>query len=164
MQHYRVRAHSAASPAAVYSLLLDGKSWPAWMGVDAVDIESTASTTEETAEVGRIGEIRVIRTGRYVNREQIVALVPNHKFSYIILDGMLHDYKGDVALSVMPAGGTDICWRGVFKMSFPLAGWCMQLYLTRFMQRAVEKLARYAERAENASLPIPADDATSQPS
>ncbi len=147
MQSYEVRAHSAAAPTTIYSLLLNAKSWPAWMGVDTVDVESTSPMPVNTTEVGRVGQIRVIRTGRYVNREQIVQLIPDRKFSYIILDGMLHDYSGDVDLALSPTGGTDISWRGVFRMSFPIAGWFMQLYLTRFMQRAVDKLARYAEQA-----------------
>jgi glycine/D-amino acid oxidase-like deaminating enzyme len=40
---------------------------------------------------------------------------------------------------------------GHIRMSFPLAGWFMQLYLTRFMQRGVDKLARHAELIQDDS-------------
>jgi hypothetical protein len=90
----------------------------------------------------------LIRTGRYVSREQIVELVPDQKFSYIVLGGMLRDYVGKVSLTALPKGGTEIRWCGVFRMPIPLAGWLMKLYLTRFMQRGVDKLARYAEKVQ----------------
>jgi hypothetical protein len=148
MQRYEVMATSKARPCTVYALLLDGRSWPEWMGVDAVDVEPTSSVDGSTAAVSRIGQIRLIRTNRYVSREQIVELIPDRKFSYIVLDGMLHDYRGDVTLTSSPKGGTEIRWCGVFRMSFPLAGWLMKLYLSRFMQRGVDKLARYAEQVQ----------------
>jgi len=148
MQKYEVMGTSKALPSIVYALLVDGRSWSEWMGVDAVDIEPSSSVDGSAAAVSRVGEIRLVRTNQYVSREQIVELIPDRKFSYIVLDGMLHDYRGDVALTSSPEGGTEICWRGVFRMSFPLAGWFMQLYLARFMQRAVNKLARYAEQVQ----------------
>jgi Polyketide cyclase / dehydrase and lipid transport len=86
-----------------------------------------------------------------VSREQIIELVPDRKFSYINLDGMLQDYRGDVTLTSSSKGGTEISWRGIFRMSFPLAGWFMQLYLTRFTQRGVDKLARHAELIQDDS-------------
>jgi hypothetical protein len=148
MHKYEVKATSKALPDTVYALLLDGRSWPAWMGVDHVDIEPSGSIYIPATEFSKIGETRLIRTGRYVSREQIVELIPDQKFSYIVLDGMLHDYKGEVSLTASPKGGTEIRWCGVFRMSLPLAGWLMKLYLTRFMQRGVNKLARYAEKVQ----------------
>ena len=90
-----------------------------------------------------------------MNHEEITQLVPNSRFSYIILDGMLHDYKGDVTLTALAEGGTKIEWTGAFRMSIPGAGWFMKVYLARFMQRAVKNLARQAEAftaSERASL------------
>ena len=80
-----------------------------------------------------VGDVRRIQTGKYVNHEEIVQLVPNTKFSYTILDGMLHDYKGEVMLTALAEGGTKIEWTGAFKMSIPGAGrffmehlrWCV---------------------------------------
>ncbi len=82
-----------------------------------------------------------MQTGKYVSHEQIVRLVPDTQFSYIILDGMLRDYKGDMRLTTLANAGTKIRWTGTFHMSIPGACWLMKLYLTRFMQRAVSNLA-----------------------
>lgn len=132
MQHYRVKAHSAADPRTIYSLLIDGMTWPAWMPIDSVDLEQENALAKPTNQPEQVGDVRIIRTGKYVNREKIVQLIPERKFSYVILDGMLHDYKGDVELTPAPTGGTEIEWHGVFRMSIPGAAWLMRLYLTRF--------------------------------
>ena len=144
MQHYRVTAISTAAPSFVYGLLIDGQTWPSWMGVDAVATERKDVGMRAPDDPDRVGDVRRVQTGRYVNHEEIVELIPGRKFSYVILDGMLHDYKGDVTLTPLPAGGTEIEWRGSFRMSVPGAGWLMKMYLTRFMQRAVNRLARQA--------------------
>ena len=55
----------------------------------------------------RVGDVRRVQTDKYVNHEEIIQLVPNAKFSYIILDGMLHDYEGDVTLIPVAEGGNE---------------------------------------------------------
>jgi hypothetical protein len=85
---------------------------------------------------------------RYVNHEKLVELIPCQKFSYIIVDGILHDYKGDVTLTPSLGRGTEIEWQASFRMSLRGAAWFMKLYLTHFMQRAVCALANYAEALE----------------
>ena len=147
MQSYSVTAHSSADPSIVYGLLLDGKTWPSWMGVDAVDTKRKDGENRSPGDADTVGDVRRIQTGRYVNYEQIVELVPERKFSYVILDGMLHDYRGDVTLAPLFNGGTKIEWQGSFRMSIPGAAWLMRLYLSRFMQRAVSGLARHAAAA-----------------
>ena len=149
MQRYSVTAQSSANPSDVYALLIDGRTWPAWMGVDSVETEHRDPGRRSSHDPDRVGDVRRVQTGKYVNHEEIVQLVPNARFSYIILDGMLHDYKGDVMLTALAAGGTKIEWTAAFRMSIPGAGWFMKLYLTRFMQRAVKNLAQQA--AEHAS-------------
>ncbi len=144
MQKYSVTAQSSAGPAIVYGLLLNGQTWPAWMGVDSVETQRKNPDARSPHGADGVGDVRRIQTGKYVNHEEIVQLVPNSKFSYVILDGMLHDYKGDVTLTAVAGGGTKIEWTGSFRMSVPGAAWFMKLYLTRFMQRAVSRLARQA--------------------
>lgn len=146
MQKYSVNAQSSASPSIVYELLLDGRTWPAWMGVDSVETQRKDPGMRSSHDPDRVGDVRRVQTGKYVNHEEIVQLVPNAKFSYIILDGMLHDYKGDVTMTALAGGGTKIEWTGTFCMSIPGAGWLMKLYLTRFMQRAVRNLAQQAAK------------------
>jgi hypothetical protein len=147
MQKYSVTAQSSADPSIVYGLLIDGRTWPSWMGVDSVETQHKDPGMRSPNDPDRVGDIRKIKTGKYVNHEEIVQLVPNRKFSYIILDGMLQEYKGDVTLTTLAEGGTKIEWTGTFHMSIPGTGWLMKLYLTRFMQRAVGNLARQATEA-----------------
>lgn len=146
MQKYRVTAESNANPSLVYELLIDGQTWPAWMGVDSVETQLEDLDGRSPHDVNRVGDVRRIQTGKYVNHEKIVQLVPDTQFSYIILDGMLDDYKGNVTLTALAEDRTKIEWTGTFHMSIPGAGWFMKLYLTRFMQRAVNNLARQAAK------------------
>ncbi len=146
MQEYIVTAQSSASPSTVYELLIDGRTWPAWMGVDSVETQRQNADARPPDDPDRVGDIRRIQTGKYVNHEEIVQLVPDTEFSYIILDGMLHDYKGHVTLTALAGGGTRIEWTGTFHMAIPGVGWFMKLYLTRFMQRAVSNLALQAAK------------------
>ena len=146
MQQYRVKSESKAPPSAVYALLVNGSTWPRWMGVSSVEVEKAhGELVLATGEV--TGDVRLIRTGRYANREQIVELIPNQRFAYVILDGMLLDYKGVVELTKTAPGGTLIQWSANYRMSFPGAAWLMKLYLRRFMQKAVSRLASLAEES-----------------
>ena len=140
MNRYSVSAHSPASASAIYRLLLTAASWPSWMPIDSIAVEGRPGTSSLDA----VGAIRVVRTGKHVNREQITHLEPDRRFQYVLLDGFLLDYHGDVALHPTPGSGTDIHWSATFRMSLPGAGWLMQLYLKRFMQRAVNGLASHA--------------------
>ena len=144
MQRYRVTAKSRARASSVYRLLLDGQTWPSWMGVHSVETQRKHGERRPPNDPDRVGDVRRIQTGRYVNHEEIVELVPDTRFRYTIVDGMLRGYKGDVTLTKLADGGTAIEWTASFQMSIPGAGWLMKLYLTRFMQRAVNNLARQA--------------------
>ena len=144
MQSYRVMAYSAASPSAVYKLLLDETTWPDWMGVDAVEIENRVPDVVAGESGSRIGEVRRVTTGRHHNRERIIELVPAKKYCYVILDGMLTGYQGQVALTLVEDGRTRIEWQGKFRMAIPGAAFLMKLFLKRWMQRAVDKLATLA--------------------
>lgn len=54
-----------------------------------------------------------------------------------VVDGILHDYKGDVTLPPSPGSGTEIEWQASFRMSLSGTAWFEKLYLTRFMQRCL---------------------------
>ncbi len=144
MQSFCVTAYSMAGPAAVYGLLLDETTWPKWMGVDSVEIVNRAPPAAVGGGENRLGEIRKVITGRHHNLERITGLVPNESYRYVILDGMLTGYQGHVALTTEKDGRTKIEWQANFRMSILGAAFLMKLFLKRWMQRAVDKLANLA--------------------
>lgn len=87
--------------------------------------------------------MRIFRTGRAISREQIAELVPERRFVYDNLGGPFRSYRGVVDLEAEPAGGTTITWTGTFAPRLPLTGRFLRWYLTRFMQRMADGLARY---------------------
>ncbi len=149
MQTYAVDEVAKAKPSSIYALLLDGRSWPSWMGVDSVEIKRKDAGLRPLADEERVGDVRRIQTGTYVNHEEILELIPNQKFAYRILDGMLLDYKGVVEIVSLSEDRTMISWSGSFRMKVPGAAWLMRVYLARFMQRAVNNLARLAEAKDS---------------
>lgn len=156
-QHYDVFANSAADARILYSLLINGSSWPKWTPIDSFELESENAQSQQEVGGGTqgIGAIRVFRTGQYKSREKILALVLNRQVTYAILPGgMLLDYYATVGLKPTPAGGTVIRWQGSFRMSLPGFAWLMRLYLTHFMQRFAKGLARYAEDGTQVASPL----------
>ena len=148
LQRYDVSANSSASPRTVYSLLVNGASWPSWTQIDSFQLEQTSSYNppEPRATAQGVGAIRVFRTGLYRSREKILGLVLNRQMTYTILPGsMLRDYHATIDLTPTHDGGTDVHWSGSFRTSIPGFTWLMQLYLNRLMQSIVEGLARHAE-------------------
>src|SRR4029079_19701642 len=62
-----VRATSTASVDAVYRLLADGTTWPAWSPIQSYELEAGSGPPPDG-----IGEIRIYRRGRTTGRDQIV--------------------------------------------------------------------------------------------
>ena len=139
-QDIRVSATTPASPETVYALLRDGASWPEWSPLGSFELERPAGDEPEG-----VGAIRIFRTGRVTSREQIVALVPERRFSYVLLSGLaIRNYRADVDLE--PAvGGTRIQWHSSFDPKVPGTGWLCRHQLRRFIKRLVDGLARRAQ-------------------
>jgi hypothetical protein len=136
VQRIETIARSSADAATVYSLLIDGKTWPTWSPLDSFELESTPPEG--------LGSIRVFRTGRTVSREEVVELVPNRRFSYALLSGLpLRNYRADIDLTPVE-GGTVIRWRSSFTPKVPGTGWIYRWALNRFIQRCVDGLAAHA--------------------
>lgn len=132
-------ARSSADATTVYSLLVDGKTWPTWSPLDSFELESEAPGGGEG-----LGAVRIFRTGRTVSREEVVELVPGRRFSYALLSGLpLRGYRANIDLT--PAeGGTVIRWRSGFTPKVPGTGWIYRWALGRFIQRCVDGLAAHA--------------------
>jgi hypothetical protein len=46
-QNIELQVHTRANPNAVYALLRDGASWPAWKSIDSCDVEHTGEREPE---------------------------------------------------------------------------------------------------------------------
>ncbi|HEX7660472.1 MAG TPA: SRPBCC family protein [Pseudonocardiaceae bacterium] len=142
---YVVRSHSQAGPDAVFALLVRAATWPSWSPIDAAEVEGGADPAGEQ----QVGDIRVFRTGRAISRERITGLIADRRFAYENLGGPFKSYDAIIELAEAPRGGTDITWTATFEPKLPLSGAFWRWYLTRFMQRMANGLARYAAKNES---------------
>lgn len=145
-RHVEASGWSAAPPAVVYGLLVDGATWPTWSGHEAVDLVERGE-----GDGDGVGAVRVLHRGRVRSRERIVELVPDRRLGYTLLAGLpLRDYRANVDLTPS-RGGTAIRWSSDFSAKVPGTGWIYRWALTRFMAASTERLAdRAAEVAAQA--------------
>ncbi|MFD0813076.1 SRPBCC family protein [Amycolatopsis umgeniensis] len=139
MRSYDVIAESAASPARLWALLLNARSWPDWSRVDALE----AAASQGLSADGRdgVGAIRAFRTGKMVTKERITALEPESRFAYEGVENpTMADYQAVVELLETPGGGTRIRWRGTYRARRGGA-WFLEWYLRRFMRDMAAGLA-----------------------
>ena len=138
-RHIEVTQHSAAPPAAVFALLVDGETWPRWSPIEAFELERTGDPPPEG-----VGAIRVFRRGRTTGRDQIVEIVPGRRFGYVSLSGLpVRDYRAHIDLE--PDGdGTAIRWGASFAPKMVGAGWLLERGLRRFLCECAAGLAAHA--------------------
>lgn len=145
-QHVEATAWSAAPPAVVYGLLVDGSTWPTWSGHDAAELVERGE-----GDGDGVGAVRVLHRGRTRSRERIVELVPDRRLGYELISGLpLRDYRADVDLTP-ERGGTAIRWSSDFVPQWPGTGRLYRLALTRFMRTAAESLAARAAEVADAT-------------
>jgi len=144
MQSYDVTAESTAAPSAVWSLLLDPHSWPAWTPIDALETGQSAGLSADGRD--GVGAVRAFRTGKVVAKERITALEPERRFTYEGAENpQLRDYRAAIELQELPGGGTRIRWHGTFSARWGMR-WFLQWYLRRFMRTMATGLAEHAAK------------------
>jgi uncharacterized protein YndB with AHSA1/START domain len=138
-RHIEVSRHSAAGPAAVFKLLIDGNTWPRWSPIEAFELERPGDPPPEG-----VGAIRVFRRGRTTGRDEIVEVVPARRLSYRSLSGLpVRDYRAHVDLE--PDGdGTAIRWEASFAPKLPGTGRLLERGLRRFICECATGLAAHA--------------------
>lgn len=145
---YDVTADSRATPAAVWSLLVDARSWPRWGTVDAL----VTDASEHLSSDGRdeVGAVRAFRTGDVVTSERITELQPGELFAYEgASNPFMENYSARVTLKERSEGGVEIRWSGEYEVSSDIHA-LLAPELTRTMQRMVTGLAEAAERSSSA--------------
>lgn len=142
MHRIDVRAHSKASPEEVFAALADGSTWPVWGRWDTYEIEKKGEDGKDG-----VGAIRKFVRGRMVTREQVVTMNNPKRFSYDLLSGLaVRGYRAHVDLT--PDGdGTEIRWHSSFRSGVPFTGWLYRWQMSKFIQDAANRVAKYAERS-----------------
>ena len=142
MQSYNVTATSQASPALVWGLLMDARSWPVWSAVGSLDTERSSGLDPGGRDA--IGAVRAFRTGSVVTGERLTGLSEERQLTYEdAFNPVMRNYHAAVELTPTSAGGTFIRWHGAYSARWGI-GWLMQRYMRRFMQRMVDGLASHA--------------------
>src|ERR1700730_17601419 len=102
---FTVSSSSKAAPAAVFALLTDAATWPAWSPIGSFELERAAPY----GGVG-VGAIRRFRTGPATSREVVTGIEPNKRFAYRQLSGLpISDHHAVVELEALP-DGTRVAW------------------------------------------------------
>jgi hypothetical protein len=130
-----IKVHTAASADAVFDLVEEGATWPAWTSIDSVEIERAPEG---------VGAVRVNRRGRVVGRDEIVAVERPHRFVYRSLSGLpVRDYVGEIDITAT-ATGASIRWRASFFPKVRGMGPILERGIRRFLTECAEGLASHA--------------------
>lgn len=149
LQQIDVRKTIAASPVAVFHLLGDSSTWPAWTPIESFELL-------RPGDRDGVGEIRVFGTGRVHVREEIVERIPEQRLSYVLLGGLaVRDYRAVVDIEPVGDGGTAVRWHTTFAPKVPWTGWLYTRALTKATQQFVDGLATQASKRGSAEQPQP---------
>ena len=133
-----VQVDTRALPEDVYALLQDGASWPAWTPIDSFRLEQGGAPDG-------VGAIWIFRRGRVTGRDQVVEMIPGHRFAYRHLSGLpVRDYRGEIELQ-RTGQGTRVGWHISFTPMISGTGWLLRWAIRRFAQRCADGLAGYAQ-------------------
>ena len=150
MHSYDAEAVSSASPATIWRLLVDARTWPTWTPVDELVVERSSGLEADGGRSG-VGTVQAFRTGDVVTCERITELVPERLRYEDAVNFALHDYRAVVELTPRE-DGTVIRWRGTYGTS-PELETVLPDYLQGVMQQHVDGLAARAEEIERRSTP-----------
>ena len=128
----------------MYALLRDGATWPTWSPIGSFELDRPAADEPEG-----VGAVRIFRTprplGQTLSVEQIVELIPDRRFSYVLISGLpLRGYRADVDLTPTEGGGTAIRWQSTFSARLPGVGPFYCRVLGRFVAKAAQGLADHS--------------------
>ncbi|ALG11056.1 SRPBCC family protein [Kibdelosporangium phytohabitans] len=142
MQNYDVTATSTASPAVVWRLLLDARTWPVWSAVDELVLDRSSGLDPDGRDP--VGAVRAFRTGKTVTGERLTGLVEEKRMTYEdAFNKAIHDYDATIELTPTSDGGTLIRWHGTYATRWGM-GLLMRGVMGRVMQQMVDGLASHA--------------------
>jgi hypothetical protein len=140
----RIEVTSEAPASALYRLLADGRSWPAWADLEECEPEGVAPGVPES-----VGTVRRSKRGRTVGFDLVTELVPDRRLGYEHVKGLpVRDYVASVDLAPAQDGGTTIVWQASFKPKIPGTGLLLQRGIEEFLGNCARGLATHASPAE----------------
>jgi hypothetical protein len=135
-QQIHVVVESPSSPAALYRLLADARTWPAWTDMDECVPEGIA-----VGEVEKVGTVRANRRGRTRGWDRITELVPDERLGYEHVKGLpVVGYIASVSLTPHP-NGTTITWDVSFAPRYPGTGALLRRGVEGFLTSCAQGLA-----------------------
>jgi hypothetical protein len=144
---FAVVARTPADAPAVYRLLVDGATWPAWTPIGSFRLERAGDGAGDG-----VGAIRVFTTSGVRTREEVLALEPDRALTYAQLSGLpIRAHRATVELDQQD-GGTRITWHEAFEPAVPGTGWLLRRLLHGFVQRCADGLAAHAGSAAQPSV------------
>ncbi|MEU7143580.1 SRPBCC family protein [Nocardia sp. NPDC046473] len=142
MQSYDATATTTASPADIWPLLVDARTWPLWSAVDALDVKRSSGLDPDGRDP--VGAVRAFRTGRIVTGERLTGLDEGNRMTYEdAFNWALRNYSAVIDLVPASDGRTVIHWYGTYTARWGL-GWLLQRMMKRVMQQMADGLASYA--------------------
>jgi len=126
----------------VYRLLRVGATWPEWSPIGSFRLEREGAEGGET-----LGAIRVFTTGTVRSREELVVLEPDRRLGYTPLSGLPTRHHEAFVELADDRGGTTITWTERFEARRG-TGHLLRWFLSRFVQRCADGLARHAVTGE----------------
>jgi hypothetical protein len=141
-QQVHLVVEAKASPAAIYRLLKDGRTWVHWSDLDECLPEGLGASAEE-----QVGTVRASRRGRTRGWDRITELVPDRRLGYEHVKGLpVLDYVASVELVPSPSG-TTIVWEASFAPRWPGTGGLLRRGVERFLGSCARGLAQHASTA-----------------
>lgn len=142
MLNYDATATTTASPAVVWRLLVDARTWPAWATVDGLVTERSSGLDPNGRD--SVGAVRAFRTGRTVTGDRLTGLDEEKQLAYEdAFNWAIHNYRAVVDLTPTSDGGTVIHWHGTYSARWGM-GWLMNRTMPRVMQRMADGLAAHS--------------------
>ena len=142
---FDIRTRSSRTPAELYELLIDARSWPRWGTVDELVLDRSEGIDPDGRD--GVGAVRAFRTGRVVTSERITHLEPDRLLAYRGAGHpVVHHYEARVELRPV-AGGSLVRWSGEYTAGFPV-GLLLRPLLARTTRRMARGLAAPEHGAE----------------
>ncbi|MEV0703650.1 SRPBCC family protein [Saccharopolyspora sp. NPDC050389] len=150
MLSYDATSTSTASPAVVWRLLIDARTWPVWSTVDSLVTERSSGLDPDGRDP--VGAVRAFRTGRTVTGERLTGLDEEKQLTYEdAFNSAIHDYRAVIDLTPAADGGTVIHWHGTYSARWGMR-WLMKRVMQRVMQQMADGLASHAAQQSRQDL------------